>query len=233
MGWARAAREAGVKIALVGPRYLKDVPWLSDGYGWIDASGAAEDEARLDDVVARCEATSLAAGIEPVLFVFQAGFAAKTIITELAHPSRRTSKDMYVDAGTALDGFAGKGSREFNRGAVGRRKYCENVVEREGGEATRWVAEDVLRAYGCELNREKVRETRRAARRELAAKRCVAFRRTGGCDPGREGTGRRRVVSRRRGVVRVGVLRVRESADERPREVDGGSAGGARRDANA
>ena len=184
VGWARAAREAGVKIALVGPRYLKDVPWLSDGYGWIDASGAAEDEARLDDVVARCEATSLAAGIEPVLFVFQAGFAAKTIITELAHPSRRTSKDMYVDAGTALDGFAGKGSREFNRGAVGRRKYCENVVEREGGEATRWVAEDVLRAYGCELNREKVRETRRAARRELAAKRCVAFRRTGGCDPG-------------------------------------------------
>ena len=67
----------------------------------------------------RMRATSLAAGIEPVLFVFQAGFAAKTIITELAHPSRRTSKDMYVDAGTALDGFAGKGSRAFNRATSG------------------------------------------------------------------------------------------------------------------
>lgn len=183
VGWARAAREVGVKIAVVGPRYLKDVPWLADGHGWIDASGAAEDESRVDAVVAACEATSLAAGIEPVLFVFQAGFAAKTIITELAHPSRRTSKDMYVDAGTALDGFAGKGSRAFNQGDVGRRKYCENVVEREGPDATRWVAEDVLREYGCELDREKAREMRDEARRGLAAGRCVAFRRTGGCDP--------------------------------------------------
>jgi len=55
------------------------------------------------------------------------------MITELMRADKITSKDMFVDAGTALDGFAGVGSRDFNRGKRAVRKYCENVLRQRPG----------------------------------------------------------------------------------------------------
>jgi hypothetical protein len=46
---------------------------------------------------------------------------------------------MFVDAGTALDGFAGVGSRDFNRGKRAVRKYCENVLRRDPKRVAFWV----------------------------------------------------------------------------------------------
>ena len=190
VGWVRAAREAGVKLALVGPRYLKDVPWLAEGVGWVDAAKVSASVGALDEALARCAEISRAAKRdsgnpdEPVLFVFQAGWAAKVMITELAHPSKPTSADMFVDAGTALDGFAGKGTRTFNKGEEGKRKYCENVVERVGGEEAKfWVLPEALDAYGCERSREAIWARRAAKEEAMKTKHCVAWRRTGGCDP--------------------------------------------------
>ena len=53
------------------------------------------------------------------------------MITELMMSGRHTAKDMFVDAGTALDGFAGVGSRDFNRGERAVDKYCRNVLRRD------------------------------------------------------------------------------------------------------
>ena len=49
------------------------------------------------------------------------------MITELMHPRRQTSKDIFIDVGAALDGFAGIHSRDFNSGEEGNRKYCKNI----------------------------------------------------------------------------------------------------------
>ena len=86
---------------------------------------------------------------EPVLFVFSAGHAAKTMITELMMPGRHTAKDMFVDAGTALDGFAGVGSRDFNRGERAVDKYCRNVLRRDAARIAFWVDPAKLSAV-CE-----------------------------------------------------------------------------------
>ena len=48
-----------------------------------------------------------------------------------------TSKD--ADAGTALDGFAGIHSREFNSKEEGKRKYCENIIRRDPGRIKFWI----------------------------------------------------------------------------------------------
>ena len=61
VGWVRAAREAGVKLALVGPRYLKDVPWLAEGVGWVDAAKVSASVGALDEALARCAEISRAA----------------------------------------------------------------------------------------------------------------------------------------------------------------------------
>ena len=159
-GWARAALDANVTIAFVGPRNLAGIPWLT-ARGWgvedaatkrarfVDAAGVSDHAERMDAAMARVEAISArnedefgnARGDrrEPVLFVFSAGHAAKTMITELMRPDRITSKDMFVDAGTALDGFAGVGSRDFNRGKRAAQKYCENVLRRDPARVAFWV----------------------------------------------------------------------------------------------
>ena len=159
-GWARAALDANVTIAFVGPRNLAGIPWLT-ARGWgvedaatkrarfVDAAGVSDHAERMDAAMARVEAISArnaeafgnARGDrpEPVLFVFSAGHAAKTMITELMRPDRVTSKDMFVDAGTALDGFAGVGSRDFNRGKRAVQKYCQNVLRRDPARVAFWV----------------------------------------------------------------------------------------------
>lgn len=164
-GWARAALDANVTVAFVGPRNLANIPWLTNR-GWneedaaikrarfVDATGVSDHATRMDAAMAKIEALSRREGAafsktrdatrdsensEPVLFVFSAGHAAKTMITELMMPGRHTAKDMFVDAGTALDGFAGVGSRDFNRGERAVDKYCRNVLRRDAARIAFWV----------------------------------------------------------------------------------------------
>jgi hypothetical protein len=160
-GWARAALDANVTIALVGPRNLAGIPWLT-ARGWgvedaatkrarfVDAAGVSDHATRMDAALKQIEAISVRNADEfgngesgdrpePVLFVFSAGHASKTMITELMRADKITSKDMFVDAGTALDGFAGVGSRDFNRGKRAVRKYCENVLRRDPKRVAFWV----------------------------------------------------------------------------------------------
>ena len=146
-GWVRTALDNNIMLALVGPRSLAGVLWLS-GSGWgergageyakrfEDASGVTDHATNMDAAISKIERISTAHGTEPVLFVFSAGHAAKTMITELMHA---TSKDMFVDAGTALDGFAGIGSREFNKGTKGVVKYCENVLRPDPVRLKFWI----------------------------------------------------------------------------------------------
>ena len=158
------ALDANVTVAFVGPRNLANIPWLTNR-GWneedaaikrarfVDATGVSDHATRMDAAMAKIEALSRREGAafsktrdatrdsensEPVLFVFSAGHAAKTMITELMMPGRHTAKDMFVDAGTALDGFAGVGSRDFNRGARRRQALPQRVTARRGGIAF-WV----------------------------------------------------------------------------------------------
>ena len=160
-GWARAALDANVTVAFVGPSKLAGIPWLT-ARGWnvedaatkrarfVDATGVSDHATRMDAAMAKIEAVSRREGAaftktsdandsEPVLFVFSAGHAAKTMITELMMPGRHTAKDMFVDAGTALDGFAGVGSRDFNRGKRAVDKYCRNVLRRDAARIAFWV----------------------------------------------------------------------------------------------
>jgi len=202
-GWARAALDANVTVALVGPRKLAGVPWLTArGWGWedaatkrarfVDATGVSDHGDRFDAAMARIEAVSRANdeafaktkpfafegerraetrdATEPVLFVFSAGHAAKTMITELMMPDRHTSKDMFVDAGTALDGFAGVGSRDFNMGKRGVEKYCKNVARRDAARLRFWVDPAKLSAVckGVDVL-ELERNVQPSARREETA----------------------------------------------------------------
>jgi hypothetical protein len=146
-GWVRTALESNVTIAFVGPVSLSRIPWLTSK-GWevtsarsrfVDAAGVSESAHRMDAVVARVEQISVAAAPDPVLFVFAAGHAAKTMITELMGSGRPTSKDMFVDAGTMLEGFAGVGSRDFNQGQKAVQKYCLNVVEKDPERIRFWL----------------------------------------------------------------------------------------------
>ena len=130
---------------------------------FVDATGVSDHATRMDAAMAKIEAISRREGVfenafsktrdarnsEPVLFVFSAGHAAKTMITELMMPGRHTAKDMFVDAGTALDGFAGVGSRDFNRGKRAVDKYCRNVLRRDAARIAFWVDPAKLSAV-CE-----------------------------------------------------------------------------------
>ena len=80
------------------------------------------------------------------MFVFSAGHHAKTMITELMHPRSQTSKDIFIDAGTALDGFAGIQSRDFNSGEEAKRKYCKNIIRRDPGRIKFWLDPEKLGA---------------------------------------------------------------------------------------
>ena len=142
----------------------------------------------LDEALARCAEISRAAKRdsgnpdEPVLFVFQAGWAAKVMITELAHPSKPTSADMFVDAGTALDGFAGVERARSTRGR-GRENIAKtsSSVWAEKRRSSGSSPKPSTRTGASEAGKDLAR---RAAKEEaMKTKHCVAWRRTGGCDP--------------------------------------------------
>jgi hypothetical protein len=157
-GWVRAAHDANVTIVLVGPRGLAGIPWLTGGFigkqkkgtssrrRWVDAHGVSDHAARMDTAMSEIQAISASDRDAPFMFVFSAGHGAKTMITELMHPSRQTSKDIFIDAGTALDGFAGIHSREFNSKEEGKRKYCENILRRDPGRIEFWIDPKKLEA---------------------------------------------------------------------------------------
>ena len=160
-GWVRAAHDANVTIVLVGPRGLAGIPWLTGGLigkqkkgalptssrrRWVDTSGVSDHAARMDTAMSEIQAISASDRDAPFLFVFSAGHGAKTMITELMHPSRQTSKDIFIDAGTALDGFAGVHSREFNSKEEGKRKYCENILRRDPVRIKFWIDPKKLEA---------------------------------------------------------------------------------------
>jgi hypothetical protein len=100
----------------------------------------------MDTAMSEIQAISASDRDAPFLFVFSAGHGAKTMITELMHPSRQTSKDIFIDAGTALDGFAGIHSREFNSKEEGKRKYCENILRRDPVRIKFWIDPKKLEA---------------------------------------------------------------------------------------
>ena len=178
-GWVRMAQESNVPTVLVGSESLRTIPWLSGpGSAYIASTNLAHDPDRLDRALRECEEASAKHGSEPVLFVFSAGSAAKIMITELMRAGRSTSKDMFVDAGTALDGFAGTSSRAFNSGAEFTRKYCVNILRRDPEQnLDRWLAPGVS-TNNCSAEREQERH------RFEYDKYCRAWRQTGGCDPG-------------------------------------------------
>ena len=146
-GWVRTALDSNVTVAFVGPLSLSQIPWLTSK-GWevtsvrsrfVDAMGVSDHADRMDTAIARIENISLDAAPDPVLFVFSAGYAAKTMITELMGSERPTAKDMFVDAGTMLDGFAGVESRDFNKGPKAVKKYCWNIVQKDPERIKFWL----------------------------------------------------------------------------------------------
>lgn len=159
-GWVRTAYDTNVTIVLVGPRSLAGIPWLTGGLSgeqhvgvrtsslrrWVDASGISDDASRMDIAMTEIQAISASSRDDPVLFVFSAGHHAKTMITELMHPRSQTSKDIFIDAGTALDGFAGIQSRDFNSGKEAKRKYCKNIIRRDPGRIKFWLDPEKLGA---------------------------------------------------------------------------------------
>eukprot|EP00740_Mantoniella_antarctica_P008531 CAMPEP_0181387584 /NCGR_PEP_ID=MMETSP1106-20121128/23804_1 /TAXON_ID=81844 /ORGANISM="Mantoniella antarctica, Strain SL-175" /LENGTH=376 /DNA_ID=CAMNT_0023507987 /DNA_START=468 /DNA_END=1598 /DNA_ORIENTATION=+ len=137
-GWVRVALETNTTMVPVGQSHLREIPWLSKG-DFVSAGDVSQNPTAMQRAIEECEVISANNGIQPVLFVFSAGSGAKTMITELMHPSRPTSKDMFVDAGTALDGFAGVHSREFNSGKNFVDKYCNNIMRVDAVNMDSWI----------------------------------------------------------------------------------------------
>ena len=106
----------------------------------------SDGASRMDTAMTEIQVISASSRGDPVLFAFSAGHHAKTMITELMHPRSQTSKDFFIDAGTALDGFAGIQSRDFNSGEEAKRKYCKNIIRRDPGRIKFWLDPEKLGA---------------------------------------------------------------------------------------
>jgi len=122
LGWARVAKKVGRKIVLVSPVLVKDVPSVSRLLvEHIPSDGAVGDNGA--ELLPKVRETSERYPGEALLFLFEAGTPAKLVISEMA---RTTYKDIYIDMGTVLDGYAGLRSRDYNDPQM----YCRKTRAR-------------------------------------------------------------------------------------------------------
>jgi len=125
LGWTEVARASERKVILVGPPHVSRIPFVKHDV-FIDASNAASDEKRTREVIEQTIEAGEAMD-EPPLVVACAGFVAKTMVMEM-----QTQVALgwgFLDVGTALDGYAGIKSRDYNDPAV----YCRKARERQKG----------------------------------------------------------------------------------------------------
>ena len=144
-GYVDVIKESERKIILLGPPHVAKLPFLSDAT-FIDASGSggAGDHAA-DDVVAKLFEIGDAMK-DPPIVIMAAGMAAKTAI--VSGQDRINDRGWgFIDAGTTLDGYAGKHSRDYND----PKKYCEKTksrARRPGDGIERWTAPGVCAGLG-------------------------------------------------------------------------------------
>ena len=148
-GWVRTAHEVGRKLAVIGPRHLQTIPWLR-GADYIEAGQMLSSVRRYNEVLSRAKSVSAKHADEPVLFVLSAGSGAKVLIVDMM--SSPENKDMFVDVGASLDGFAGVHSRAFNSGEEFIRKYCENILREDPWHMDLWLSPGVCPEHRLTLD---------------------------------------------------------------------------------
>ncbi|KAK3255070.1 hypothetical protein CYMTET_35697 [Cymbomonas tetramitiformis] len=139
IGWVAEAKRR--RVVLIGPAHLKRVPILSHATHVETTGEEGSSVARIDFLIKKSVSISSQSNTT-ALFVLAAGCASKIIIAEL---SLLLPKDSFIDVGTALDGYAGVPSRDYNQD-IGR--YCTAVHGENSDPGDRlWMRLDTCRKY--------------------------------------------------------------------------------------